>query len=584
MIFLRQNIKNTSQSGFAALLATMIVMSIIFIVVTSLSFTTIIEQKIATNAAYSAQAYYAAESGIEDSLYRLIKDKAYSADNDLPVGEGSAEISISDENGGAQKVILAKGQRSERYRNLQAEVETGGQGASFYFGAQVGDGGLVMDNNSRIQGSVYSNGSIRSSGGATITEDAWVANDSLDANQQSTINNADFAFGQANPVIDAAQSFIPSASTNLIKVSLLLKKSGAPTNKTVRILTDNAGQPSNTMVNSGAYGTLYADQVSDSAYTWVSVNLNNPAALQAGAKYWLLVDSSLSEDNYYISAKDSGDSYAGGTAKYSQNWSAALPVWNNAAGDLAFKVWLGVASNYLDGFAVGGDAHSNTILNSAIAGNAYYQTLANSSVSGTKYPNSSDPSARSFPLSQSIIDGWKTQAADGGVIEGDYLVDAGDIQTLGPKKIIGDLIISNQGDLTLSGTIYVTGNINIFNSAKVRLSPDYDDASGVIMTDGLITVANGCEFFGADSDAYILMLSTKSGPAVNVANNSDTAIFYAPNGLIDISNNTILKELVGYQVHLNNGAQIIYETGLTSVKFSNGTGGSWTLGSWEETP
>lgn len=563
----------------------MIIMSIVLIIVAGLGLVVIIEQKIVTNAAYSAQAYYAAESGIEDSLYRLIKSQTYSASSTLPVGAGSAAVAISDV--GTQKYILSKGQRFGRFRSLQAKLETGGQSSSvsFSYGVQVGSGGLIMDNNSKVLGNIYSNGSIRGSTGATITKNVWVGNNALSANQQSTVNTSDFPFGQDNPVIDAAQSFIPSASGNLVKISLLLKKSGSPTNKTVRLLTDNAGQPSKTLVNSGAYGTLNAAQVNNSSYTWVDVALNNPAALEAGVKYWILIDSSLDGDNYFISAKDSGDSYAGGTGQYCQNWNSSSPGWNDAAGDLAFKAWLGNANNFLESVAVGVDAHANTIANSTITGNAYFQTLTNSTVKGTKYSGSADPSIQDLPIPETTITAWKTLAQSGGVTQGDYIVDAGTVRTLGPQKIIGDLTVSNQGDLTLSGTVYVTGNINIFNNAKIRLSSGFGGNSGVIVTDGLVSVTNGCLFYGAESNTYILIVSTKSGPAINIANNSDAAIFYAPNGAIDVNNNTILKEVVGYQIHLNNGAKVIYEDGLASIKFSgDSVSGVWDVAAWEEVP
>src|SRR3989344_9296795 len=90
------NKKIYGQKGFAAILSAMIVMSIILIVIASLSLTTIIEQKISSNIVQSAQAYYAAETGIEDSLYRLIKNKNYSSSNTIAVGPNNAVVTITD--------------------------------------------------------------------------------------------------------------------------------------------------------------------------------------------------------------------------------------------------------------------------------------------------------------------------------------------------------------------------------------------------------------------------------------------------------------------------------------------------------
>ena len=132
------NKRIADQSGFAALLATMIVMSIILVVVASLSLTTIIEQKISTNVVQSAQAYYAAETGIEDSLYRLIKNKNYSSSNTIVVGPNNAVVTITDASN--KKNILARGDAGNRWRSLQIKLDAGGTGASFYYGVQTGEG------------------------------------------------------------------------------------------------------------------------------------------------------------------------------------------------------------------------------------------------------------------------------------------------------------------------------------------------------------------------------------------------------------------------------------------------------------
>lgn len=570
------------QGGFAALLATMVVMALILAVITSLSLITIIEQKISANTVHSAQAYYAAESGIEDSLYRLIKNKNYAASSTLVVGEGTATIAISDEL--SQKNILVSGQKNNRFRKLQIKLTAGSQGASFNYGAQVGSGGLFMDNNSLVQGSVYSNGSIQGSTNAEITGDAWVANNPLIADQQSLSNNTDFVLGQASPVIDAAQSFIPATSGNFIKISLLLKKSGSPTSKTVRVLNDNDNKPSKILAASGAYGILDTSQISSSSYAWTDVFLNSPTALQAGTKYWILIDAALDEDNYIFWGKDATNGYAGGMGQYSPNWNAVTPVWASANGDLAFKAWLGLANNFLNSVSVGANAHANTITNSTIAGDAYYQTITNTTVNGTSHPGSADPAIENLPITQAMIDSWKIQAEAGGTLTGDYILNGGSVDTLGPKKIVGNLTVSNGGDLTITGTLYVTGNINIYNNAHVRLSPDYGENSGILLSEGIVNVSNGCVFYGSGDNGFLLVASLLSGQAINLNNNSDTALFFAPNGTIEVSNNAILKELVANRLHLNNGAQIIYESGLASIIFSSGPSGSWEVTSWQEVP
>ena len=569
------------QSGFAALLSTMIVMTIVLIVIASLSLVTIIEQKISANIVHSAQAYYAAESGIEDSLYRIIKEKNYFASNSMEVASSSATISISDV--GSQKIIQVNGEENNRFRNLQIKLNINNQEVSFHYGAQVGEGGLIMSNNSRISGNVYSNGPISGGNGAIVTDDVYVASLPGTIDQSWSVNDSDFIFGKEGNPIDAAQSFKPSLNDKLLKISLYLKKVGSPSDKTVRILTDNNGQPSKNLVTSGAYGTLRASQVSQNVYGWIDVALTAPPNLSANTKYWIVIDSSADVNNYFLWAKDSTDSYNNNTGKYSPNWNAGSPVWSLAGGDLNFKAWLGSTPNSLSNLSIGGNAHANTINNCAITGDAYYQVISGSTVGGAQYPNSPDPAIEQMPISESEIADWKVKAEAGGAI-GSYSLTNGATASLGPKKINGDLIVSNNADLTITGTIYVTGSISLSNGAKLRLGANYGELSGVVLSAGPITVSNNAVFYTNGAGTYLMLLSDATGTAVNISNNANTVIFYASRGTINISNNALLKEVTAYQINLSNGAQIIYESGLASAKFSSGSGASWSIDDWKEVP
>jgi hypothetical protein len=569
------------QAGLAAILATLAVLGLAVMTVSSLTLITLTEKKIAGNIVYSAQAYYVAESGIEDSLYRIIKGKNYFASNSMEVASSSATISVSDV--GSQRIIRVNGEENNRFRNLQINLNVNNQAVSFHYGAQVGEGGLIMSNNSQVSGSVYSNGPISGGNGAIITGDVYVASLPGNVDQSWSDNNSDFIFGKEGNPIDAAQSFQPSISDKLLKVSLYLKKVGSPSDKTVRILTDNNGQPSKNLVTSGAYGTLQGSQVSQSAYGWIDVALAAPPNLSVNTKYWIVVDSSADVNNYFLWAKDSTDSYSNNTGKYSPNWNASSPVWSLAGGDLNFKVWLGSVPNSLSGLSIGGNAHANTINNCAITDDAYYQVLSVSTVGGTQYPNSPDPAIEQMPISESEIADWKVEAEAGGTI-GSYSLTNGAIASLGPKKINGNLVVSNNADLTITGTVYVTGSISLSNGVKLRLGANYGNLSGVVLSTGPITVSNNTVFYTNGAGTYLMLLSDATGAAINISNNANTVIFYASQGTVNISNNAILKEVTAYQINLSNGAQIIYESGLASAKFSSGSGASWAIANWQEVP
>jgi len=566
--------------GFAALFATLIILSVVLITASGLSLLTLNEKKITQNYLISNQAYLAAESGVEDSLYRIIKGKNYQASNSLDVGESNTVINISET--GGQKIITSKGEKDNRFRNLKVVLSVNTDAVSFYYGVQVGEGGLSMNNGSAVTGSVYSNGPITGASSASISGDAFVASTPADINQENSLNDSSFIFGQTNPAIDAAQSFTPTISDTLTKISLNLKKTGSPSNKTIRILTDANGSPSKNLVAAGAYGTLQTSQISQNNFSWTDITFNTPPLLQAGTRYWITIDSAQDSSNYLLWGRDSTDSYLPGTGKYSPNWNASSPVWYEAGGDLNFKVWLGGIYNSLSSVSVGGNAHAHTISNSSITGDAYYQEILNSTVNGISYPGSPDPGPENMPISQANIEDWKKDAEADGVFTGNYTLVNGAVGSLGPKKIVGNLMIDNGADFTVTGTIYVTGTITISNNAIIRLGANYGELSGVVLTDGLISVSNNSIFYGNSAGTYLLFLSDKTGDAVNVANNAQTVIFYASKGNVNISNNAILKEVTAYQITLSNNSQVIYESGLASAKFSSGSGATWAIKSWNE--
>jgi len=574
--------KLNCQIGFAAIFSTLIVLTIVSVIVAGVAAIVLTGQKIARNAVQSAQAFYSAEAGVEDNLYRIIKGKKYQAGNNLAVGSATAAINIS--GAGNQKTIRVEGEQSDHFRNLEVKLDVSTADISFFYGVQVGEGGLTMNNNSTVSGSVYSNGPVQGGGNnSIITGDAWVASIPAAINQEWTSSDSGFIFGRQLDQIDAAQSFIPSISDKLTKIGLYLKKTGSPSDKTVRVLTDNGGKPSKTLAGSSAYGTLSASQISQNSYGWINVTLNSSPLLQAGNRYWIVIDTAADNNDYFSWAKDSTDGYTDGTGNYSPNWNAGAPLWYAVGGDLVFKTWLGSTPNALSGISVGANAHANTITNCEITGDAYFQTISGSTVAGTQYPNSDDPPMEQMPISESNISDWQAAATAGGTLNG-YTLTNFAVATLGPKKIIGDLTLSNGADLTLNGTLYVTGSINISNGAKLRLAAGYGENSGVIVTDGFISVSNNAVFYANGAGTYIMLLSTKSGDAINISNNANTVIFYASAGNVSIANNANLKEVTAYKITLANNAQITYESGLASAKFSTGTGAGWSISSWKEVP
>lgn len=195
------------------------------------------------------------------------------------------------------------------------------------------------------------------------------------------------------------------------------------------------------------------------------------------------------------------------------------------------------------------------------------------------------PSPTPFPITNQMVTDWEAEALVGGVISGNYTTTDGEL--LGPKKIAGNLTVPQNTSITLTGTLWVEGDILFDNGTTVTLDSAYGPNSGVIVADnpgnettsGEIQLTNNVTVNGSgDPDSYIMLLSTKIGEdAFKVGNNSTNAIYATTQGEIDIGNNAFVKAVIAYELEVGNNFQLVYESGLASTNFSSGPGGVWAV-------
>ena len=429
-----------------------------------------------------------------------------------------------------------------------------------------------------------------------------------------------------NSQIDIAQSFQPSLTDKSPKVEFYLKKVGNPPNAALRLVKDSGGSPSVNPNDVLATGTIDASLITGS-YGWVNVSFASPPIINANILYWLVIDANPDGVNYMVWGLDSAGGYANGSVKKSADWS--LGNWTTVSGDLNFKVYMGgtdrqiksVAVNgnanahIIDSSTVGGNANTynliggsvagnvsaDSISNCSITGNAAYNTRVNCTVGGSvTTPNTppADPPKIPLPISDATVNSWKTEASAGGTCvppecdaSGNYAPTICNV-SLGPKKIIGNLILSASCSggqlLTVTGTIWVAGNIEIDNNAKVKVASSYGDTSGIMLSDGTIHLSNNGTFGGSGaSGSYIMFLTTvlnggHHDSAIDLHNNAAGAIFYASRGMIYLHNNVNVTALVGYKIQLENNAVLTYDIGLENAKFSSGPGGGVDIKYWKE--
>ncbi|MHB0978358.1 MAG: hypothetical protein ACYC1K_03115 [Minisyncoccota bacterium] len=246
-------------------------------------------------------------------------------------------------------------------------------------------------------------------------------------------------------------------------------------------------------------------------------------------------------------------------------------------------------SGVIVGTGTSGDAWAHTVNNSTVRGNLFCQTgSGNNQACNT---SKADPTPDAYPVTDADVAVWKAEATAGGVFVGNKTV-SGSTTSLGPIKIDGDLNIQGNATLTITGTIWVTGKIVLGNGAGAKLSPSYSSNSGVVVSDGIISLSQNAHFTGSGSASTSIMLLTTSdcpessscngSPAINIENNAGAVILNAQNGTISFANGSGAKEAVGKTIALSPNAVITYDTGLMDTSFSNGPTGGWDIESWKE--
>ena len=181
---------------------------------------------------------------------------------------------------------------------------------------------------------------------------------------------------------------------------------------------------------------------------------------------------------------------------------------------------------------VAGNVVADSISNCIIGGTATYDTSSSCTVTGTTFtpnPNVFVPAdVLPLPISEAQIDVWELEATNGESV-GSQTFSSG-TRSMGPKKINGNLIMSGDAELVVTGTLWVTGEIELSNNSKIKLDASYGSSSGVIIagidesaTAGEIEISNSAQVLGSGSaGSYIMLLSQREmgSNAIKTSNSS----------------------------------------------------------------
>ncbi|HNW71341.1 MAG TPA: choice-of-anchor R domain-containing protein [Candidatus Paceibacterota bacterium] len=588
-------LKYKRQKGAAMLIVVVFFLFISLVIVSGLVSPAIREVKSVSENLDSKKAYFLAESGVEDALYRLLTNKPLESSETITLDSNSATTAITTI-GSNKKEIISIGDFSDYQRKVDISLSAG-SGVSFSYGVQVGQGGIEMQGSSGVNGSVYANGPIKGGTSSFISGTAISANSpSLNADQANGdgVPGYNVSFANTNSTQDVAQSFQVENSAPLNKAQIYIKKVGSPSDATVKIVNNLNGVPGSTVYTKG---TLLASNVT-SSYGWIDISFATGPTLDVGTTYWIIIDTNTSSSKYYvIGASDGG--YGNGIGKIGRLGS----TWNNTSPsglDYFFKIFLGGFTGSIVGtsgskynqLSIGtggsGSAQAHTVNYTEATGLIYCQTGTGNNKSCTPQ---TDPVYIAMPISDANIEQWKDDATIGGTYTGSYTTPDYGTSTLGPKKITGDLNVGGSHILYITGTVWVEGNVSVLGNSRIVLDTStYGNTSGIIVSDGRLNLAGSSQLNGTgEEDSYILFVTTSNcdasfctKDAIDISGNAGSVVLNAQKGTLKFSGSARAKEATAYNMILEGSTVVDYDSGLANINFTSGPKGGWNIENWEE--
>lgn len=170
---IRKLIIENSAGGYAALVTTLVVIAASLTVIGGLAFFSLQEARVNRAFTKSIESRVTAEAGAEDAIYRILSGRQISVSETIGLGKGTTTVTVT--TSGASRIVRSAADRDNFRQSIEVAVEPATSASAFFYGAQVGDGGIEMKNTSRISGSVYSNGPVSGENGAVITGDVLAA-------------------------------------------------------------------------------------------------------------------------------------------------------------------------------------------------------------------------------------------------------------------------------------------------------------------------------------------------------------------------------------------------------------------------
>ena len=160
-------------TGQAAIFGVLFVMAAMLAANLGTASISIKETRVAEENARSKRAYFTAEAGVEDAMYRLGSGKQTPPSISISLNNSVVTTSVV-QAPTFTYTISGTGVAKNAYRAVVSQM-TIEPGAQFGYALQVGFGGVEVGNSSTVNGSLYINGSLEAGVGDSFNGDVYVA-------------------------------------------------------------------------------------------------------------------------------------------------------------------------------------------------------------------------------------------------------------------------------------------------------------------------------------------------------------------------------------------------------------------------
>lgn len=595
-------------------------------VVVSLSSSQVKQIKSTTSNLKSIKSHALAESGAEDTIYRIINNKQIGSSNSLTIDGQTVTTSIG--SGSGAITLNSTSDYNQHIKSLNIEIDPA-IGISLSRAIEAGPGGVYFylsgSTATYVQGDIYSNGWIQA-----ITNVGYLPLSnakSFNQNPETMISTFDNSSGAILSPLqitltqssrDIAFSFTPDFDGSIGRMEFYMKGLGA--SMTVQVQTNN---PQTNLPSGTVLSQAWIDTNSHPTQSWKNPNWGwvNPNAqffgqqtptIYSGTKYWIVVKSGSGAAGSDFHTIFATIPYSGTESVFTGNTDTNS--WNVVSGVRPiFKIYSGGVKGVFGPlknatFAWNGDVYADTIYNS----NLYYghqkycqeAKTGNGTYTVSPCAEGFSQGPQPFTITNSMINQIKASSGSDYTIDYDLTIAQGTSMSLGPVKINGRLNIN--GTLIVTGGIYATGNITMGPNGKIELSPDFGDKDGIIITDGRFSgeyttnIIKGTASYGS----YTMVISTSKCPSsCDVAGKraitwsgtngnpwhkwlpnpglwAPGPMFFAPNGWAQMNKTAYLNFVAGDRVELLESVELNgNESTMTSLNFV----AAKALKSWKET-